>query len=131
MTPSTNKKKFSIKAAQVTEEFVLEKFVDLLNDEEASWSTKIKGLELLGKYLSMFQDQKKVDVNYTLKSLFMNASMGDLEKIIGGADAELVSDNGEYHIDSGNVDPGRLLQTASDRQHDGDSIIEVECSDKG
>ena len=75
--------KKSSRAAQITEDYILEKFMDLM-DSDAAWAVKVKGLELLGKYLNMFQDSKKVDVNYTLKSLVTSATMEDLQKIVGG-----------------------------------------------
>jgi hypothetical protein len=79
----------SDKASRVTEEFVLEKFVDLM-DSDASWSTKVKGLELLGKYLSMFQDSKKVDIN--IRSLIAGASIDDLKKLAGEPDIQYLGE---------------------------------------
>jgi hypothetical protein len=70
----------SSKASVVTEDYVLEQFVDLL-DSDASWAVKVKGLELLGKYLSMFQDQKKVDIN--LRGMIAGASLEDLQRLAG------------------------------------------------
>jgi NADH/NAD ratio-sensing transcriptional regulator Rex len=73
-------KPVSDKAAQVTVDYILEKFVDLM-DSDASWNVKVRGLELLGKYLNMFQDQKKVDIN--VRSLIAGASLDDLRKLTG------------------------------------------------
>jgi hypothetical protein len=114
------KKEKSPKAALVTEEFVLEKFVDLLNDEEANWTVKVKGLELLGKYLSMFQEQKKIDINY--RQLITGASLEDLKRLAGdsyGEVSEMVNDSGEYHISGSRADPNRLIQGTGKSEHEG------------
>lgn len=80
------KKLKSAKALKVTEEYILEKFIDLM-DSDANWNVKVKGLELLGKYLNMFQDQKKVDIN--VRSLIAGASLEDLQRLTGERDVEI------------------------------------------
>jgi hypothetical protein len=98
-------KKITGRAAIVTEEYVLEKFVDLL-DSDAPWATKVKGLELLGKYLSMFQDQKKVDIN--IRSLIAGASFDDLKRLAGERyDPKMVGSDSSYtDIGGGSTDSG-------------------------
>lgn len=81
--------KKSEKASKVTEEWVLERFVDLI-ESDANWSTKVKGLELLGKYLSMFQESKKVDVTY--KSLIAGASLDELRRLAGEPDMKYIGE---------------------------------------
>lgn len=84
----------SEKSEKVTKEYVLEKFVDLM-DSDAPWNTKVRGLELLGKYLNMFADQKKVDV--TISSLIAGASLEQLEKLAGEG-RELGSNPREHYL---------------------------------
>jgi len=74
------KKSLSEKASRVTKEYVLELFVDLMDSDE-EWKVKVKGLELLGKYLEMFNEKK--DVNFNIRSLVAEASLEDLQRIAG------------------------------------------------
>lgn len=90
-------KESKVAAAKVTVDYILAKFVELM-DSDASWQVKVKGLELMGKYLGMFVDQKKVNID--IKSLVTRLSDNDLSLLAGGVvhdtiDAELVEAVGE------------------------------------
>jgi hypothetical protein len=99
----------SEKAGKITVEYVLEKFVDLL-DSDAAWAVKVKGLELLGKYLDMFKDQKKVDVSF--RSFITGASLEDLQRLAGERyddTTKVVGRSGECFVNSGDSGDGRRL----------------------
>lgn len=97
--------------SKVDVDYVLAKFVEVL-DSDASWSTKVRALELMGKYLGMFIEQKKVNID--IKSLVSTLGVADLQRIADGNILELtrevrkeIGGGGEcYSItsDSGGVD---------------------------
>jgi hypothetical protein len=85
-----------VAAQKVTTDYVLSKFVEIM-DSDASWAIKVKALELMGKYLNMFVDQKKVNID--IKSIVARLSDSDLNMLAGGTvhdaiAAEIVDDTG-------------------------------------
>lgn len=112
--------KMSKKANKVTEEYVLEKFVDLM-DSDASWNVKVRGLELLGKYLAMFQDQRKVDIN--IRSLVAGASLDQLEKLAGdgyGESQKKIKDPGERYLGMHSTSDGGSVQSEGEGEREAD-----------
>ncbi len=65
---------------EITVDYVLTKFKEIL-DSEAEWNVKVRALELLGKFLNMFVDQKKVNID--VRQLIAGASLDDLRALAG------------------------------------------------
>lgn len=59
---------------------MLAKFVDII-DSDASWAIKVKALELIGKFLNMFIDQKKVNID--IKQLVAGIGENELRALAG------------------------------------------------
>lgn len=70
-------------------DYVLGKFEDVL-DSEAPWAVKVRALELIGKYLNMFVEQKKVNID--VRQLVAGASLDELRKLAGGENESVVID---------------------------------------
>ena len=91
-------------STKVTVDWVLEKFQDVV-DSDAPWHTKVKALELMGKYLNMFVDQKKVNID--VRQLITGASMDELRQLAGGKDEVLIDIKELGTGDSNDVSPSK------------------------
>jgi len=70
-------------STKITVEYVLDRFKDVI-DSDANWAVKVRALELMGKYLNMFIDQKKVNID--VRQLIAGASLDELRQLAGGKD---------------------------------------------
>ena len=98
---------------EITVDYVLRKFKEILDDDSVKWETKVKALELLGKYLNMFVDQKKVNID--IRSLVTGASLDDLCALAGevkGEESRKLGSVGSQHPIDLRDDDGRGVYTS-------------------
>jgi len=74
-------------STKITVEYVLDRFKDVI-DSDANWAVKVRALELMGKYLNMFIDQKKVNID--VRQLIAGASLDELRQLAGGKDEVVI-----------------------------------------
>jgi len=90
-------------STKITVEYVLDRFKDVI-DSDANWAVKVRALELMGKYLNMFIDQKKVNID--VRTLIAGASLDELRQLAGGKDEVVIDVKNLGTGDAVDVEPG-------------------------